>query len=81
MRHRVIFNLYAFDSMRSIREHAPTLILKNCDFKYFTGDKIDALIQVEVNNFGEMGYNPSAADEADKRADMFISYMGEDRGA
>ena len=34
-RHKVIFNLYAFDAMRSNRQHAPTLVLERCDFKYF----------------------------------------------
>ena len=34
-RHRVLFNLYAFDSVRSNLTHAPTLNLINCDFKYF----------------------------------------------
>lgn len=51
-RHRVLFNLYAFDSIHSNRTHAPTLNLFDCDFKYFH-DK-QALIQVENNNFVEM---------------------------
>ena len=42
-RHKVLFNLYAFDSLRSNRTHAPTLNLVNCDFKYFLDD-IEALI-------------------------------------
>ena len=37
-RHKVLFNLYAFDSMRSNRTHAPTLNLVNCDFKYYVDD-------------------------------------------
>ena len=57
-RHRVLFNLYAFDPIRSNATHAPTLNLINCDFKYFL-DK-QALIQVETNNFIEMGIIPSA---------------------
>ena len=64
--------------MRSNREHAPTLKLTRCDFKYFMGDKFDALIQVETNNFGEMGFNPN---DPKARDDMFLSYLGEDRGA
>ena len=42
-RHKVLFNLYAFDSVRSNRTHAPTLNLVNCDFKYFLDDN-EALI-------------------------------------
>ena len=34
-RHKVLFNLYAFDAVFSNRTHAPTLNLINCDFKYF----------------------------------------------
>ena len=34
-RHRILFNLYAFDSLHSPRTHTPTLNLYNCDFKYF----------------------------------------------
>ena len=51
-RHKVLFNLYAFDAVFSNRTHAPTLNLINCDFKYFF-DK-QALIQVETNNYFEM---------------------------
>ena len=53
-----MFNLYAFDPIHSVRTHAPTLNLYNCDFKYFH-DK-QALIQVETNNYVEM-----AVDDAD----------------
>ena len=56
-RHRVLFNLYAFDSVRGNNTHSPTLNLINCDFKYFL-DK-QALIQVETNNFIEMAVIPS----------------------
>ena len=42
-RHKVLFNLYAFDSIRSNRTHSPTLNLINCDFKYFLDDS-EALI-------------------------------------
>lgn len=52
-RHHLLFNLYAFDSIRSNRTHAPTLNLINCDFKYFLDD-MQALINVETNNFIEM---------------------------
>ena len=38
LRHKVIFNLYAFDSMRSQKEHAPRLSLTRCDFKYFVAN-------------------------------------------
>ena len=48
-RHQALFNLYAFDSVRSNKVHAPTLNLINCDFKFFMGQT--ALIQVENNNF------------------------------
>ena len=51
-RHRVLFNLYAFDAIHSNLTHAPTINLINCDFNYFF-DK-QALIQVETNNFVEM---------------------------
>ena len=34
-RHRVLFNLYSFDSYRSNLTHSPTLNLIDCDFKYF----------------------------------------------
>ena len=59
-RHKVLFNLYAFDSVRSNRTHAPTLNLINCDFKYFLND-IQALIQVETNNFIEMAVKGRSA--------------------
>ena len=48
-RHQVLFNLYAFDSTSSNRNHSPTLNLHNCDFKYFL-DK-QALIHTETNNY------------------------------
>ena len=54
-RHKVLFNLYAFDTVRSNRTHSPTLNLINCDFKYFLNNEMEALIQVETNNFMEMG--------------------------
>jgi hypothetical protein len=34
-RHKVLFNLYAFDAIHSNLTHAPTLNLINCDFTYF----------------------------------------------
>ena len=34
-RHRVLFNLYAFDALRSNKVHSPTLEMKDCDFEYF----------------------------------------------
>ena len=58
-RHKVLFNLYAFDTVRSNRTHSPTLNLINCDFKYFLDDEMEALIQVETNNFVEMGVTAS----------------------
>lgn len=39
--------------MRSNRTHSPTLNLINCDFVYFLDD-MQALIQVETNNYVEM---------------------------
>ena len=73
-RHRVLFNLYAFDSVHSNLTHSPTLNLYNCDFKYFH-DK-QALIQVENNNYAEM-----AVSDADDTTELFMARMGEDRGA
>ena len=34
-RHKVLFNLYSFDSFHSNKTHSPTLNIYNCDFKYF----------------------------------------------
>ena len=34
-----------------------------------------------MNNFGEMGYRADLESDGDPRQDMFLSYMGEDRGA
>ena len=42
-RHKVLFNLYAFDPIRSVRTNPPQLELVGCTFKYFV-DKLDALI-------------------------------------
>ena len=67
-RHKVLFNLYAFDTVRSNRTHAPTLNLVNCDFKYFLDD-IEALIQVETNNYVEM---------AVKSTDVTVPYVNTD---
>ena len=39
--------------MHSERTHAPTLNLIDCDFKYFFN--LTSLIQVETNNFVELG--------------------------
>ena len=53
-RHKVLFNLYAFDSTRTLKTRPPVLEIKNCTFKYFV-NKFDALIQVETNNLGYFG--------------------------
>lgn len=73
-RHKVLFNLYAFDSVHSDRTHAPTLNLYNCTFKYFH-DK-QSLIQVETSNYAEM-----AVADADDVTERFMARVGEDRGA
>ena len=52
-RHKVLFNLYAMDSVHSNRTHSPTLNLYGCEFKYFIENE-QALIQVETNNYSEM---------------------------
>ena len=95
-RHQVLFNLYAFDGVRSNRTHTPTLNLINCDFKYFH-DK-QALIQVETNNFVEQSIvttdgssltpisqhyfyrNYESSSEADISS-RYMMHVGEDRGA
>ena len=53
-RHKVLFNLYAFDPMRTTNKNPPKLEIVNCSFKYFVGHH-DALIQVETNNLGYFG--------------------------
>ena len=53
-RHKVLFNLYAFDPMRTTNKNPPKLEIVNCSFKYFVGH-LDALIQVETNNLGYFG--------------------------
>ena len=74
-RHKVLFNLYAFDAMRTRNVKPPALELVGCTFKFFVNQH-DALIQVETNNLGYMG----SVDEegVDNR---IITYYGEDRGA
>ena len=64
-RHNTLFNLYAFDSMHSERTHAPTLNLIDCDFKYFFNQT--SLIQVETNNFVELGleYTYTSTDDVE----------------
>ena len=83
-RHKVLFNLYAFDSVRSNRTHAPTLNLVNCDFKYFLND-IQALIQVETNNFVEMAVKSKSVtnplQDTGVIRDQFMLMAGEDRAA
>ena len=63
--------------------HAPTLNLINCDFKYFYN--VTALIQVETNNFIEMGIEvDSDGDEErddEKILSRFLVHVGDDRGA
>ena len=79
----MLFNLYAFDSTRTLLTKPPELELIGCTFKYFV-NKLDALIQVETNNLGYFGslVNETDSDgntvEVDER---FLSYYGEDRGA
>ena len=85
-RHNVLFNLYAFDTYRSNRTHSPTLNLIDCDFEYFFD--MQALIQVETNNYIQMGnqYDTGAFDANTEEGDEFQGYRflglaGEDRGA
>ena len=56
-RHKVLFNLYAFDQLRTTNVNPPQLELVGCKFKYFV-NKLDALIQVETNNLGFFGTDP-----------------------
>ena len=78
IRHRVLFNLYSFDKVRSNNTHTPTLELDNCDFKYFLGNQT-ALIQLETNNLGLQGlYNLSQSTLLENTA--FFGFYGEDRG-
>ena len=79
-RHNVLFNLYGFDAYRSERTHSPELNLINCDFKYFFD--MQALIQVETNNYFEAGIDYSSeADHHDASENKFMGIAGEDRGA
>ena len=84
-RHKVLFNLYAFDPLRSLSVKPPELEIVGCTFKYFV-NKLDALIQVETNNLGYMG-TPATTTENDDGSTSttedtrFLSYYGEDRGA
>lgn len=50
LRRKVLFNLYSFDKRSTTSNHVPTLIIKNCEFKYFLKE-YDSLIEVENNNF------------------------------
>ena len=77
-RHKVLFNLYAFDSMRTTLVSPPTLEIVNCEFKYFV-NQLDALIQVETNNIGYIGTDTSSEDGgSDSRT---LTIYGDDRGA
>ena len=49
-RHKVLFNLYAMDDIMTTKTSPPKLELRDCIFKFFV-NKLDALIQVETNNF------------------------------
>ena len=67
--------------MRSARTSPPELELTGCDFKYFLGGH-DSLIQVETNNFGLMGERRDDDSPGGVNTqDLFLSYLGEDRGA
>ena len=55
-----MFNLYAFDKLRSVQVKPPELEIVNCSFKYFV-NHLDALINVETNN---LGYLDPGIDEA-----------------
>ena len=70
----MLFNLYAFDRLRSTNSKPPALELVSCTFKFFV-NQLDALILVETNNMGFV----SAGDELN--SDRYIAYFGEDRGA
>ena len=72
-----MFNLYAFDSLRSTAITPPQLEIVNCTFKYFVNHH-DALIQVETNNLGFIGEVPESADDEDYRV---LAYYGQDKGA
>ena len=76
-RHKTLFNLYAFDRLRTKNTNPPTLELRNCTFKYFV-NKLDSLVQIENNNLGFIGSVPANAQAAD---DRILTYLGEDRGA
>ena len=84
-RHNVLFNLYGFDPFRSNRTHAPELNLIDCDFMYFFD--MQALIQVETNNYYEAGNlygTDKETDLVEAVADdsvKFLGLAGEDRGA
>lgn len=77
VRHKTLFNLYAFDPMSTINSSPPKLQLKNCDFKYFVNTH-DSLINVENNNLGYVGLSP---DENEGVEDRTMTYYGTDRGA
>ena len=75
-RHKTLFNLYAFDKLRSKNTAPPSIEIKNCSFKYFV-NSLDSLIQVETNNLGFIGKVP----EAGATDERILTFLGEDRGA
>ena len=42
-RHKTLFNLYAFDKMRTKNTAPPSLEIINCSFKYFV-NSLDSII-------------------------------------
>ena len=56
-RHKTLFNLYAFDQLRTKNTKAPQLKIINCEFKFFV-NTLNSLIQVETNNLGYIGTEP-----------------------
>jgi len=71
-RRHALFNLYAFDHLRTGRIHAPELQLVECDFNYFLDPSYEALVVVETNNLGLLG---------SKDTQSMLGHYGEDRGA
>jgi len=67
LRRKTVFNLYAFDSLRSDNHKIPELNFLECDFEYFTSDQ-EALVVVETGNYGKF----------DSQA---MGLYGEDQGA
>ena len=75
LRHKTLFNLYSFDTIHSERTHSPTLNLIDCDFKYFFNQS--SLINVETNNFAEMGITFTSDRPRDLTFELVVGELGE----